>query len=118
LTDFFDASREIPCGFFLITRSSALAKSSESLDAFVDMPLKRATLSEPFTEPCSSSFRHSCPSFLGAGRPLRRQYDSAQASSSSRSKAMARLPIGIVVIAGRTSELKLFLFIPKYSAAF
>jgi hypothetical protein len=31
---------------------------------------------------------------------------------------MARLPIGIVVIVGRTSELKLFLFIPKYSAAF
>jgi hypothetical protein len=30
---------------------------------------------------------------------------------------MARLPIGIVVITGRTSELKLFLFIARYSAA-
>src|SRR4029077_35946 len=109
--------REIPLGFLFIASSSALAKAAEPLDELVDMPFDRAVGPLPSIETWRSTSRHCRPSIKRAGRPLLAQYASAQASSSTRSNATPRSPIGISRKNGRTSRLKRLRSIPRYAGA-
>ena len=113
--DLSDPLFHVAFGFLFIVSSSALTKASMVFDPFVDVPFLAARLRPSIESWCS--LRHSSPSFFGAGRPLQRQYSSAQASSSSRSNAIPRSPIVTVRTRGRTSLLKEFLFMPRYAGA-
>src|SRR6185437_5026132 len=115
-SNLLEPAREIPLCFVIVARSSALANASIPRDALIDLPFEAAVGTDSFVEAWHFSSRHSRPSSR-VGRPLRRQYSSVHASSSSRSKAIARFPSGISCTDGRTRRLKLFLFMPRYAAA-
>ena len=113
LADLLEPSREVPLRFIVVACSSALANAAILTDSLIDLPLDAAVFTDVFVESRHCSLSHCRPSSSWAGRPLHRQYSSAQASSSSLSNAIPGLPMVITRTQGRTSLLKTFLFMPR-----